>query len=396
MTNANVSTELNRPYLPPLGSQQQVIGRITVEPGMQTTAVERHIALVIDTSGSMSGDKIQRARDGAKFVLGYLEDNDFLTIVGFDSSPTVVLEAARYGELSQDRVVSCIEDLTAGGGTDIHGGLERATEQLREIPMGGNTARRILLLSDGKDNRRGPEDFDRQAREIDEFGIRIRSGGIGDEYNEETIRTLGTAARGQWSHIEEAAEIQEFFGQAIEEASTVVGANAELQMDIAEGVEFTEVYRAMPQTQQIDVEYTGNNQGVVKLPDLLDRETQKVIMKIQIPGKEIETNFKLADLILSAGSQTAKSELTVEFTDDNELLSVENKDVSIGLDETRIRTKLGEGDTETAETRVKQMEKKYGEEVNVEKLEDDVTRVKEGGRAEQEETTRVKPDDGKF
>lgn len=396
MNDASLSTKLNRPYLPPLGSQQQIVGRVTVDPGVQTGSVERHIALVADTSGSMSGDKIQRVRDGAKFVLGYLDDDDILTIVGFDSSPTVVLEATRYGDIGRDGVVERIETLTAGGGTDIHGGLEQATEQLRELPKGDNTARRILLLSDGKDNRRGPEDFERQARDIDEHGIRIRAGGVGDKYNEETIRTLGTAARGQWSHIEEAGEIQEFFGEAVEEASTVVGANAELRMDIADGVEFTEVYRAIPQTQEIDVEYAGPNQVVVKLPDLLDRETQKVMMKIQAPGSEVERELVLADLTLEAGSKTAAGQLVVEYTDDGDLLGVENEDVSIELDETRIRTKLGEGEVGEAETRVEQMETKYGQEANVDELQDDVTRVKEGGRTEQEEITKVRSDDDQF
>ena len=396
MTDADITAELNRPYLPPLGQSQQVIGRVTVEPGVQTGDVERHIALVVDTSGSMSGAKMERARNGAKYVLGYLDSDDIITIVGFDSSPTVVLPASRYGEIGRERVVEKIEELTAGGGTDIHGGLKQATEELREIPRTDNTARRILLLSDGKDNKRKPADFERQAREIDEHGIRIRAGGVGDEYSEETIRTLGTAARGQWKHIEEAAEIQEFFGEAVAEAATVVGSDAELRMDIADGVEFTEVYRAMPQVQQTDVEYTGSNQAVVKLPDLQERETQQVLMKIQVPGLEAEQPLELADLTLRADSKAATTSIEVEYTDDSDLLGVENEEISRALDITRVKDNLGKGNVEDAETRVEQMETKYGEQEEIAELEDDVTRVKQGGRAEQESATRVKPDDDKI
>lgn len=394
MTEANLTTKLNRPYLPAIGSDQMIVGRVSIEPGMQTSDVERQIALVIDTSGSMSGEKIERVREGANFILGYLQDNDILTIIAFDSSPAVVMEATRYGDISRQRIVEQIDSLSAGGGTDIHGGLERATEQLRDTPQSGDTARRILLLSDGKDNKRGPDDFERQAREIDEYGIRIRAGGIGDKYNEETIRTLGSMARGEWRHIEEAAEIQEFLGEGIEQASTVVGSNAELRMDIADGVEFTEVYRAMPQTQKVDVEYTGTNTAILKLPDLLDRQEQRAMLKIQVPGSDVERDLKLADLTLSAGDRTATDELTVEYTMDNELLSIENEDVSIELDETRIRTKLGEGDVDAAEEQVTKLKQKHGEEADVDQIEDDVTRVREGGRAEQADTTIVKDDDG--
>lgn len=396
MSDANLEVKLNRPYLPPIGAPQQIISQVTVEPGLQRASVERHIAIVVDTSGSMSGEKMRRLQEGAKYVLGYLREDDILTIVEFNSSASVILEATRFGDVGRDAVVEKIDNIEAGGGTDIYGGLDCAAEQLEELPAAENTARRILLLSDGKDNRREPEDFARQARNIDEKGIRIRSGGLGDDYNEETIRTLGTEARGQWSHIEEGPEISEFFGEAIQEASTVVGSDAELRLDIADGIEFTEVYRAIPQTQEVDVEYTGSNEGVVRLPDLREQETQEVLMKIQVPGSEDPGVQTLATLTLSTGDSIAEDRVAVEFTDDNEKLAVENEDVAISLDETRVRTKLGEGDTEEAETIVQKMEDKHGDTDEVDQLEDDVTRVQQGGRAEQDDATKVGTDENRL
>lgn len=396
MTDADITLELNRPYLPPINSSQQIIGQVTVKPGIQQAGVERQIAIVVDTSGSMAGEKMQRLREGAKYVLGYLDDDDIITLVDFNTSATVALEATRYGDVGREAVAEKIDELEAGGGTDIYGGLDCAAEQLAKLPQAENTARRILLLSDGKDNKRGPEDFGRQAREIDNSGIRIRSGGLGGDYNEETIRTLGTEARGQWSHIEEGPEISEFFGDAIQEAATVVGSDAELRMDISDGVEFTEVYRAIPQTQQVDVEYTGPNEGVIKLPDLKERETQEVMMKIQVPGSDTVGTQTLATLTLMAGDNVAEAQMRIEYTEDNEKLSIENEEITIGLDETRVRTELGEGNTDEAETIVDKMEEKHGETAEVEQLEEDVTRVQEGGRSEQEDATKVGDDGNRF
>jgi Ca-activated chloride channel family protein len=391
-----LTSELNRPYLPVVGGQ--VVADVTVEPGVQTGSVTRQIALVIDTSGSMSGAKMERARNGAKFVLGYLDDDDVLCIVDFDSSAEVVLEADRFGNLGRERATERIDEMTAGGGTNIYEALEKAADELRAQPTGSDVARRILLLSDGKDNRRGPDDFDRQARDIDEHGVRIRAAGIGDEYNEETIRTLGTAARGQWRHIEEPDEIQEFFGEAVEQASTVVGTDAELRMDIAEGVEFTEAYRGAPQAQRTDVEYVGDNTGVVKLPDLLDRQTQTVQLKIQAPTGELGQRKTLADLTLHAGGETASGAIEVEYTDDDEKLSVENKDPAIAMDKTRIRTTLGRGEDDEAEKQVTKLREKHGEEAaaDADRMEDEVTRVREGERGEQESATRVRDEEDRF
>lgn len=387
----NISTDVDRPFLPPQDSA--LTGEVAVDPGRQQGATTRQIAIVVDTSGSMSGEKIDRAIEGAKYVLGYLEDDDYLTLVGFDATATTVIDAEQYGSMTRDSVVDQIEALSTGGGTDIYAALERAKGQLDSLPSGPDTAKRILLLSDGKDNRRGPEDFDEQARRIDESSIRIRAGGIGSDYNMETIRTLGTVARGEWEHIEQASEIQQFLGRGVEEAATVVGTDAELRMDIAEGVEFTEVYRARPQVQEVDVEYEGDNLAVVKLPDLKDREDQEVRMKIRAPGHDPGEEVTLADVTLNAAGETAEDDITVEYTEDSDKLGVRREDVSIGLDEVRTRIEAGRGNVEEAQTQVENMRTKYGDDAaNLDDLEDTVTEVAEGGRAEQSGATKI--DDG--
>ena len=329
MNEANLDVELNRPYLPAIDSPQQVISQLNIEPGLQTSDVERHIAIAVDTSGSMSGNKMKRLQQETKYVFDYLQTNDILTIIGFASSASIILEATRFGDVGRDTVIQKINHIDAGGNTDIYNGLECAAKQLRELPAAENTARRILLLPDGKDNKRGPEDFARQARDIDNQGIRIRAGGLGDDYEEETIRTLGTEARGQWSHIEEGPEISQFFGETIQEANTVVGSDAELRLDIADWVEFTEAYRAVPQTQEVDVEYARSNKAVIKLPDLREQETQQVLTKIQVPGSKDTGACTLATLTLSTGDRIAGDRVAVEFTCDNQKLAVENKNVRV-------------------------------------------------------------------
>lgn len=394
MTDASLTTKLNRPNLPLNETSQHIDGRVTVAPGMQTDDPDLQIAVVVDTSGSMAGDRIETAREGAKRALGYLDDDDMLTVVGFNSNTTVALEATRYGGTARDEIEDAIDGLTAGGGTDIHGGLDLASEQLRDLPSDDSTVRRILLLSDGEDNIRGPEDFERQARDIDEYGIRIRAGGIGEDYNEETIKTLGSTSRGQWSHIDESGEIQEFFGEALTDAETVVGSDAELRMDIADGVEFTSVHRAKPQVQEVEPEYPEPNVAVVKLPDLLERETQRILLEIHVPGSTERETVELADITLEAGTKSATGSFEVTYTDDDEKLAVEHKDVSIERDKTLIRKDLGDGDVESAEDGETKLREKYGEGVDTDDISSEVTHVKKGGRAEQDEATKVKPDDG--
>jgi Ca-activated chloride channel family protein len=337
----------------------------------------------------MSGEKIQQARDGAAWVFGLLSEDDYVTLVGFDAEATVHIPTTRWGRLERDEAMDAVDDLAAGGGTDMFGGLASAQEELKSSRAGPDAVKRLLLLSDGKDNEHDPEDFESLARDVDDAGVRIQSAGIGEDYNEDTIRTLGTTARGTWTHLEASGDIEEFFGDAVEQAASVVAPDAQLELDVAAGVEVSEVYRALPQAQEVDVEWE-DNAAVVKLPDLTEREHQRVTLKIHAPARRELEDVTLADVTLSARGDTASDAVTVEYTDDQELLAEHDESVSIDHKQTVIRTELGKGNVEAAETQVEKMTVVHGEDAEAVQEADRQTQlVKEGGRAEQSQATQI-------
>ncbi|MEF8821349.1 MAG: VWA domain-containing protein [Halovenus sp.] len=393
-----ISTALNRPYIPSSGTK--LTANIDVSPGKKQTAVERHIALCIDTSGSMSGEKIERAREGASWVFGLLEADDYISITTFDSDAERVLGPSRWGDLTRDEAIACVEELTAGGKTDMYEGIENAKNSLESLKFYDETAgtpvRRILVLSDGKDKEHEPADFRDIAVDVDESGIRIEAAGIGAEYNEETIRTLGTTARGEWTHLEAAGDIEDFFGDVVEQAKDVVAPDARLEVTPAPGVELSDVYRALPQAQEVELDWEAET-AIVKLPDLTERESQEVVMQIHAPA--IEEGQELGEVVLAEVTLTARGEdasdtISVSYTEDNEKLAVNNEDVQLSHQQTVIKTELGKGNVEAAETQVEKMTQIHGKETEVvaeAKRETEI--VKEGGRAEQNRATKIVTDD---
>jgi len=389
---ANVVTDVNRPAVP--GDGAKLTAEIEVEPGGQSERPTRQIALCIDASGSMAGDEIRKARDGAEWVFGLLEPDDYVSVVAFDSDVETVLPATRWGDMDREDAVAAVDAIGAGGGTDMYRGLVAAKDSLRDLPSDESTARRVLLLSDGKDNTHDPPEFETLAREIDSEGIRIKSAGIGSDYREETIRTLGTTARGEWSHLTDAGDIEDFFGDAVEEAGTVVAPDARLELDVADGVEVSEVYRALPQTQQADPEWMDNT-AVVRLPDLLDRETQRVVLKIQAPRRDIGQEVTLADVTLTASGATATDAVTVRYTDDPDALAEHNEAVDVDHRQTVIKTELGKGNVAEAQTQIERMTQVHGEDSDpVASAERQTQLVMEGGREEQSEATKIVTDEG--
>ncbi len=388
---ANVVTDVNRPYIP--GSGAKLTAEIEVEPGQQEVNPTRHIALCIDSSGSMAGDEMDRARSGAEWVFGLLEDDDYVSIVAFDDEVDIVLQATRWGDISRQDAVDHVNDIRAGGGTDMYRGLSAAADTLRDLDADANTARRVLLLSDGKDNTHDPPEFATLAREIDSAGIRIKSAGIGEDYRSETIRKLGSVARGDWTHLQASGDIESFFGDAVEEAGSVVAPDAELELDVADGVEVSEVYRALPQTQEVTPEWDSNN-AIIKLPDLLDRETQRVVLKLHAPARPLG-EVRLADVTLTARGETATGDITVEYTDDEEQLAKHNEDIDVDHRQTVIQTELGKGNVAEAQTQIEQMTRIHGADTEAVKSAERQTEiVMEGGREEQSRATKIVTDEG--
>jgi Ca-activated chloride channel family protein len=394
---AEIRTDVNRPNVPTDGTT--ITAEVDVEPGDKEEHVQRHIALCIDTSGSMSGEKIQRARDGASWVFGLLEDEDYVSIVAFDADAELVMRPTRWGDIDRDDAMATLDDLTAGGGTNMFDGLETAQNALealefRDDANEGTAVRRVLLLSDGKDKHNDPPAFEALAREIDDSGIRVESAGIGHDYNEDTIRTLGTTARGKWTHLAGPGDIEDFFGDAVEQAKSVVAPDAQLELDVADGVEVSDVYRALPQAQDVDLDWQDNT-AIVKLPDLTEREHQRVVMKVHVPGQRGEDDeVDLVDVTLTARGGQASDTISVTYTDDNADLAENNEEVQLDHQQTVIQTELGKGNVETAETQVEQMTRIHGEDTEiVQEVQQQTQIVKEGGRAERNRATKIVSDD---
>jgi tight adherence protein B len=110
-----------------------------VDPGAPAA-----IALVIDTSNSMKGQKIKDAISAASGFVSAQKDGNLLAVYGFDSQP---YPAAR---LSPDKteIVTAISQLGTGGasGTSLYGAIQMASTDLRAAPA---QRRIMILLTDG-------------------------------------------------------------------------------------------------------------------------------------------------------------------------------------------------------------------------------------------------------
>ena len=289
---------------------------VSIEPISKTKPTTRHIALLIDTSGSMAGTKIENAKQGAIKALKEVEDDDYVSIVGFDSTLDVVLPMTRWGDSRQSEAKQKVKNIRAGGGTDIYKGLEKVREQLIEdAPSDARAVKRIILLSDGQD-RYTASTYRDLATDFDEDGISIMAAGIGKGYDEAVMLALANGSGGIPTDLSED-DIDEFLGETVSQTDTVIAPNPSLliEPDLGFIVEDEPAYFSEPKVEERPIE-NDVSPTRIDLPELQLESPHELTFKMLGQPKSAGLTHDLANLKLvdSTRNTLAETSVTVDYT----------------------------------------------------------------------------------
>ncbi len=114
------------------------------------------IALVIDKSGSMAGDKILMCQSAAVSAISMLNDSDYVGIYPFDSGLSFPISLRKVGN-DRSTLNRKIKRIAANGGTDMTEALDLAYRELRKNDA---SVKHVILLTDGQSYGK---DFAKQA-----------------------------------------------------------------------------------------------------------------------------------------------------------------------------------------------------------------------------------------
>jgi Ca-activated chloride channel family protein len=180
---------------------------LTLSPDRNAEASEpRDVTVVLDVSGSMSGEKIEQARQALHHLLGTLGRDDRFRLIAFSSAVRVQSEGwspARRETLERAR--AWIGDLVADGGTNIGGALDEAFRL--ESPRGRLPV--VLFLTDGLPSV-GEDSPERLADMAEQRAGRARvfAFGVGHDVNTHLLDRLGEAGRGDTDYVQPGESVE--------------------------------------------------------------------------------------------------------------------------------------------------------------------------------------------
>jgi len=200
--------------------------------------VNGNYVFLIDVSGSMSGDnRLGLAKEGLKYLVDNLTDNDTVSIVTYASGIRKVLDGAECSAENKNNIKNAISALRTGGATNGRGGLELAYETCaNHYITGGNN--RVILISDGDFNVgiNSPEALKEIIREkASKSGIYLSVFGVGmGNMRDDILETLATCGNGNYAHLDNLTEARKVFGEKLNGTLMTVAKDAKA------GVTFTE------------------------------------------------------------------------------------------------------------------------------------------------------------
>ncbi len=209
----SLRVEVDRPVLP-AGSTQRAVLKIALDSVRLPRSETRppvNLALVIDRSGSMHGDKIDYAKAAAIEAVRRLEPDDRFALIAFDHEVETLVPACRVGDRRD--LESRIRSITARGNTAIYGGVTQGAVELRRNLEDRRYTHRMVLLSDGLANNgpSRPEDFARLGALLIREGISVSTVGLGNDYNEDLMTRLARTSDGNTYFVSSSRDLPNIF-----------------------------------------------------------------------------------------------------------------------------------------------------------------------------------------
>ena len=166
--------------------------KISLEAIKQEQPQERipaNIAIVLDKSGSMQGDKLYHAKKAAIMAINRLGTNDIVSVVSYDSRVNVVVPATKASDTA--RIARSIQQIEASGNTALFAGVSKGSQELRKF-LDMNKVNRVILLSDGLANvgPSTPNELGKLGLSLAKEGISVTTIGLGLGYNEDLMTQL--------------------------------------------------------------------------------------------------------------------------------------------------------------------------------------------------------------
>ena len=173
------------------------------------------LAIVLDKSGSMEGQKIRLGVAAAKAAISKLGPRDLINVVTFDGMAYEVVPLTRVG--TGQGAIARVNRIGAGGGTDLFPGMAKAYEALKRAEA---SVKHMIILTDGQTP---PNEHANLAARMRREKITVSTIAVGPDADRQLLARIATHGGGKFYSVTNPSAIPRIFmHEAVQVAMPVV------------------------------------------------------------------------------------------------------------------------------------------------------------------------------
>lgn len=243
-----------------------------------------NVALVLDKSGSMRGQRIQAAKEAAIMTINSLQAQDIISVISYDTNVNVIVPATKMAH--KRTVIKKIKRLQADGSTALYAGVEQGAIEVEKF-MDDNHINRVILLSDGKANvgKKSVTELAQLGEMLGGKGISVTTIGLGSGYNEDLMSQLASYSDGNHAFVQNASDLERIFRYEFGDVTSVIAKNIQINIHCAADIRPVQVMgrEAVIQGQNINL----------RLNQLPAGQEKFVIVELEVPASAADSQREL-------------------------------------------------------------------------------------------------------
>jgi len=256
---------------------QRYLMLTVVAPEGSAPRMPLNLALVVDSSGSMAGNKVTQAKEAVAFLIGQLGDQDRAAVVTYDDTVTVIAPSRPMTAAAKAEALARLRDRDTGGMTNLGGGWLAGCQQVASAQSGDGQTNRVVVLTDGLANVGITlhEELVEHARQLRLRGIITSTMGVGADFNEELLEALARHGGGRFQYVETARHIPDCVQGELGEMLQVSARGVALEVMLPQGISGGRCLNGYP------VEETSRGLRL-RLGDLMAGDTRRVVLELSV------------------------------------------------------------------------------------------------------------------
>ena len=186
-----------------------------------------NIGLVVDRSGSMMGDRIDKLKIALNAFVDLLRADDIVSLVAFDSDFTTLFPAQKMGN-EKENIKNIISRIDAGGGTNIFRGLKEGCEQVMKNYKKDRTNRAILLTDGYCGNH--PDSSINVSKQFNAKGLECSAVGVGEYFNYALLKQIATIGGGLIEFVGDNQDFKHIFAKELQGACMTIAQDVKVEV----------------------------------------------------------------------------------------------------------------------------------------------------------------------